>query len=167
MITKNKTEVTKDFKQKSILITREFNAPVAMVWRAFTEKELLEQWWAPAPWKAETKSMNFKVGGYWLYAMVGPANEKHWGRMNYIAINPHKYFELEDAFCDENGTVNPELPASKGKTVFTEIPNGTRVEFKMSYPTESDLKKIVEMGFEQGITACFDQLDELFEKKKI
>lgn len=167
MITKSKTEVIKDLKQKSILIAREFNAPLAAVWRAFTESKLLDQWWGPAPWRAETKSMDFKVGGYWLYAMVSPENEKHWGRMNYTAITLHKYFELEDGFCDENGKMNPELPVSKGKTAFIEIPNGTRVEFKVTYPTEADLQKIVEMGFEQGITACLDQLEELFDKKKI
>jgi uncharacterized protein YndB with AHSA1/START domain len=163
----NKTQVIKDLKAKSILISREFKAPLENVWRAYSESELLDQWWGPAPWRAETKFMNFSPGGYWLYAMVGPSNEKHWGRMNYIAINHHKSFDLEDVFCDENGNVNHELPASKGKTVFTKTIDGTRVEFRMIYPTESDLQKIIEMGFEQGITVCFDQLDELFKQNKI
>ncbi|MBA2745862.1 MAG: hypothetical protein H0U44_06530 [Flavisolibacter sp.] len=39
----NKTEVKKDFKEKSVLVSREFEAPVADVWRAFTESELLDQ----------------------------------------------------------------------------------------------------------------------------
>lgn len=167
MSTTNKTNVVKDFKEKSVLVSREFNAPVELVWRAYTESELLEKWWAPAPWRAETKSMNFTVGGYWLYAMVSPENQKHWGRMNYLAIQPKEYFELEDAFCDENGNVNPELPASKGKNVFTKTPGGTRVDFKMIYATEEDLQKIVEMGFEQGITMCMDQLEELLRQNKI
>jgi uncharacterized protein YndB with AHSA1/START domain len=164
---KEKTQIFKNFKEKSILVSREFNAPLNLVWRAFTESELLDQWWAPAPWRAETKSMNFSVGGYWLYAMVSPENQKHWGRMNYLDINHLSSFDLEDFFCDEEGIINPELPASKGKNVFTETTNGTRVEFRMIYPTESDLQKIVEMGFEQGISMCFDQLEEMLINNKI
>jgi uncharacterized protein YndB with AHSA1/START domain len=63
--------------------------------------------------------------------------------------------------------VNTELPVSKGRMAFTETTNGTRVEFKMIYPSEADLQKIVEMGFEQGITMCLDQLEDLFANNKI
>jgi uncharacterized protein YndB with AHSA1/START domain len=163
----NKTQVLKNLKAKSIQISREFNAPLETVWRAYTEKEILDQWWAPHPWRAETKHMNFVPGGYWLYAMVSPENQKHWGRMNYLAITHHQSFELEDGFCDEEGTINPELPVSKGSNVFTKTNSGTLVEFKMTYATEEDLQKIVEMGFEQGITACLDQLEKLLAQNKI
>lgn len=163
----NKTQVFKDLKAKSILVAREFNAPLHLVWRAYTESELLDQWWGPAPWRAETKHMDFSVGGYWLYAMVSPENEKHWGRMNYLAIDPMKSFEIEDGFCDENGNLNEQLPVSKGQTVFTVTPGGTRVEFQMTYATEADVQKIVEMGFEQGISICLDQLEALFNQNKI
>jgi len=163
----NKTQVIKDLKEKSILVSREFNAPITDVWRAFTESELLDQWWAPAPWRAETKSMNFSVGGFWLYAMINPENQQHWGRMNYLAIDYLKSYDAEDCFCDEEGNINPDLPVSKGKNVFTETNTGTRVEFKLIYPTEADLQKIVEFGFEQGITICFDQLETLFTLNKI
>lgn len=163
----NKTNIAKDFQEKSIVLSREFNAPLADVWRAFTESKLLDQWWGPSPWRAETKSQDFKPGGFWLYAMVGPEDQRHWARMNYIAINHHKNFEIEDVFCDENGVVNHELPVSTGNNSFTQIPGGTRVEFKMLYPTEAALQTIVDMGFEQGIAICFDQLDDLFENNKI
>lgn len=167
METKNKTQIIKDIKEKSILISREFDAPLANVWRAFTESELLDKWWAPKPWRAETKVLKFTVGGYWIYAMVSPEGEKHWGRMNYISIDHHKNFTIEDAFCDENGNFNKELPASTGKISFTSTQNGSRVDFKMFYQTESDLQKIVEMGFEQGISATLDYLENLFTQNEI
>ncbi len=161
------TQVIKDLKEKSILVSREFNAPVELVWRAFTESEILDQWWAPAPWRAETKFQDFSVGGFWLYAMVSPENEKHWGRMNYLSIDTHKNFHLEDVFCDEDGNPNLELPVSKGSNEFTATATGTLVEFKMSYSTEEQLQKIIEMGFEQGITACLEQLNQLIIHAKI
>jgi uncharacterized protein YndB with AHSA1/START domain len=163
----SKTQVIKDLKTKTFLVSREFQAPVARVWRAYTESELLEKWWAPAPWRAETKHMNFAVGGYWLYAMVSPENEKHWGRMNYLAIEPKQFFELEDAFCDEEGNQMPNLPASKGKVTFTATTQGTMVEFKTQYASESDLQAVIDMGMEQGITACLEQLAILLEKDEI
>jgi uncharacterized protein YndB with AHSA1/START domain len=162
-----KTNVVKNLKEKSILVSREFNAPIEKVWRAYTESQLLDMWWGPSPWRAETKTMNFEVGGYWLYAMVSPENEKHYGRMSYTAIEPHKFFELEDSFCDEDGVVNTDLPVSRGKTVFTETANGTLVEFKIRYQTEAEVLQLVEMGFEAGITMCIEQLVVLLKENKI
>lgn len=65
MIATHKTEIVKDLANKSLVITRDFSAPVAKVWKAWTESKLLDQWWAPKPWKTETKSMDFRNGGYW------------------------------------------------------------------------------------------------------
>jgi uncharacterized protein YndB with AHSA1/START domain len=167
MATTPKTLVVKDLEEKSILVSRTFSAPLEKVWRAYTEIELLEQWWAPKPWKAETKTMDFSIGGHWLYAMVGPENEKHWGRMDYTAITPHLSFEIKDSFCDEEGNVNSSLPVSTGTIVFTPTASGTLVEFKMFYSNEKEIETMIEMGFEQGITACLEQLEMLFEEKKI
>ena len=161
----NKTEVIKNFKEKSIIVSREFDAPIEKVWQAYTDSTLLDQWWGPAPWRAETKKMNFKPGGYWLYAMVSPEGQKHWARMNYIAIDPLSGFDIEDGFCDEEGNLNSDLPVSRGRMSFSKTIDGTRVEFKMTYANETDVQKIVEMGFEQGITVCLDQLEHLLKRQ--
>jgi uncharacterized protein YndB with AHSA1/START domain len=161
----NKTEVIKNFKEKTIIVSREFDAPIEKVWQAYTDSSLLDQWWGPSPWRAETKRMNFKPGGYWLYAMVGPGGERHWARMNYIAIDHLKGYDIEDVFCDEDGNLNTDLPVSRGRMSFVKTVNGTRVDFKMIYASETDVQKIVEMGFEQGITVCLDQLEELLKKQ--
>lgn len=156
-----KTLVVKDLATKTIRVSREFSAPLADVWRAYTDSALLDQWWGPAPWRAETRRMTFEPGGHWLYAMVGPGNERHWGRMNYLAIDFHRSIAIEDVFCDEEGTVDASLPASRGQILFTETATGTRVDFNMTYASEADVLKLVEMGFEQGITACLEQLARL------
>ena len=162
-----KTLVVKDLEEKTILVSSTFSAELEKVWRAYTENELLEQWWAPKPWKAETKRMDFSVGGHWLYAMVGPENEKHWGRMDYTAITPQLSFEIKDSFCDEEGNVNTSFPVATGIIVFTKTASGTLVEFKMFYSNEKEIETMIEMGFEQGITACIEQLEMLFQENKI
>ena len=167
MESETKTQVVKDLNRKTLVVTREFNAPLKDVWRAFTEPAILDQWWGPLPWKARTKYMDFSPGGYWLYSMVGPDHQLHWARMNYLGIDYLKGYDVEDCFCNEEGVVNKELPISKGKTQFNKATQGTRVEFSVTYPTEADLNKIVEMGMVEGITICYEQLDGLFAGKKI
>lgn len=159
-----KTKIKRDLEDKSITVSREFKAPLEMVWRAYTEEEFLNQWWGPSPWKVETKSMDFREGGYWHYAMVGPENQKHWARMNYIKINKHQKFNVEDLFCDETGNIDGKLPTSKGEAVFTKTESGTNVDFKLKYPTQEAMNQIIEMGFEQGISQCSDQLEVLLSK---
>lgn len=162
----DKTQVTRDLETNSILVSREFDGPLELIWKTFTESELLDQWWGPAPWKSETKFINFSVGGYWLYSLVGPKNERHWGKMSYLSIDANKSFHFEDAFCDENGNGNAELPLSKGSVFFTATIAGTLVEFRMTYGTEEQLLKIIELGFERGITTCMAQLNRLIQNLK-
>ena len=83
----NKTAYTKDLEHNRVVVEREFQAGIDRVWRAWTESEQLDQWWGPKPYKAETKSMDFRVGGAWLYSMVGPEGERHWGREDFLSIS--------------------------------------------------------------------------------
>jgi len=158
----NKTQLVKDIPAKKITVTREFDAPVADVWRAWTEKELLEQWWAPKPWRAESKDMDFRNGGHWLYAMVGPEGEKHWARIDFKAIDPGKSFEAQDTFTDENGKPNSDLPGMHWKNTFEASAKGTKVTVELKFASESDLQKIMEMGFEQGFAMALENLDHYF-----
>src|SRR5690606_40261776 len=81
-------EIVKDAAQKKIFIKREFNAELEKVWQAWTTAELLDEWWAPKPWKARTKSLDFREGGKWFYAMVGPDGSESWVRMDIITVSP-------------------------------------------------------------------------------
>ena len=56
-------DFTVDKTSNTVLVNREFDADLSLVWDAFTKQEILDQWWAPEPWKAKTKFMNFEVGG--------------------------------------------------------------------------------------------------------
>lgn len=159
MNTKNELQIVKDLKNKKITVTRHFNATADLVWRAWTESALLDQWWAPKPWKAETKIMQFKVGGYWLYAMVGPDGSRHWSKVNYIEINPNKSFESTDCFCDEHGNTNNSLPGMNWKNEFKPSKDGTDVIIRITFSSEADLEKLVEMGFETGFTLSLSNLE--------
>jgi uncharacterized protein YndB with AHSA1/START domain len=149
---------------KKIRVEREFAAPLARVWAAWTEKEILDRWWAPKPWKAETKVMDFKVGGHWLYAMVGPDGTEHWCRADYKSIIPLKSYTGLDAFCDNNGNINQEFPRSEWTNEFKENGKSTIVYVEIKYQNLADLEKIIEMGMKEGFTAALENLDEIFSK---
>src|SRR5688500_9690279 len=134
----NSIKITKDPATKKITIDRYFEAPLGQVWSAWTESELLDQWWAPNPWQAETKTMDFKPGGYWLYVMVGPDGTKHWARVNFITIDHNKSFSAEDFFCDDLGNKNEALPTMKWKNDFRADGAGTRVTVEILFDSISD-----------------------------
>jgi uncharacterized glyoxalase superfamily protein PhnB/uncharacterized protein YndB with AHSA1/START domain len=149
-----------DKENNQIKVERSFNAPIDLVWAAWTESEILDQWWAPKPWVAKTKSMDFREGGHWLYAMVGPNNEKHWSRADYIKITPEKFFSSLDGFCDEEGTPNMSLPRNKWENSFSDQGHETIVNILLSFDTLKDLEKIIAMGFKEGFTAGLENLDQ-------
>ena len=87
------TEITKDEANKKLFVVREFEAPLDLVWKAWTDSKLLDKWWAPKPWQARTQSMDFREGGSWLYSMVGPEGDQSFCRCDYFTIIPEKIIQ--------------------------------------------------------------------------
>jgi PhnB protein len=154
-----------DKENNEILVERSFNAPLGIVWAAWTEAEILDQWWAPKPWKAETKYMDFREGGHWLYAMVGPEGEKHWSRVDYVTISPQKSFTTFDGFCHEEGSLNDELPNNKWEVNFSDRGESTLVHVRLIFDSFEDLETIIQMGFQEGFTAGLENLDQYIASK--
>ncbi|OEK01049.1 ATPase [Roseivirga sp. 4D4] len=145
---------------KNVLtVKRTFNADLNAVWRAWTEAELLDQWWAPSPWQSKTKSMDFKESGQRLYAMVGPEGEEHWGLTTYKSIQAQVEFSGEDAFCDSEGNVNDAFPVAEFHNHFVAQSTGTSVTIITKYASEEHLKQVIEMGMKEGLNMAFDSLE--------
>ncbi|HEX5624812.1 MAG TPA: SRPBCC domain-containing protein [Saprospiraceae bacterium] len=151
-----------DKEKYQIHVEREFAAAVDLVWTAWTEPKWLDQWWAPKPWKTETKTMDFREGGHWLYAMRGPEGETHWCRADYKSIYPQKSFSGLDAFCDDMGTVNPSFPRSAWNVDFQPSGESTRVNILIQFDSLADLETNIQMGFKEGFTAALENLDAIF-----
>lgn len=154
-----------DKENSTVRVKREFAAPKDHVWSAWTEPKILDQWWAPRPWKAKTKKMEFKAGGQRLYAMVGPEGEEHWALADYTSISPKTNFKFLDAFCDSEGTINPDFSRSDWNVDFTAQDGTTLVDISIKHQNLADLEKIIEMGFKEGFTMAMEGLDELFSSQ--
>ena len=152
-------DFTVDKTTKTVLITREFDAELSLVWDAFTKPEILDQWWAPKPWASKTKVMNFEVGGRRFYAMVSPEGLERWSVQKYTSISPKTNFKYLNAFADADE--NPELPGSDWDLNFSEQNGTTKVNITIYNESLERMDKMIEMGFQGGFTMTLNYLEEL------
>ncbi len=155
-----------DKQNNTITVKKAFDAAVPLVWQAYTDSEILDKWWAPKPWKARTKRMDFREGGQWLYAMVGPNGEEHWSIANYLKVADQQSFTAQDGFTDSEGNLNKDMPQSTWDTDFKAEDDHTVVTFNIKYPDLKDLEATIEMGFKDGLAMAAKGLDEYFASLK-
>ena len=153
-------------EDKSITVERSFNAPLAAVWSAWTEADILCKWWAPRPWECIIQSLDFRVGGSWRYYMQGPEGDRHYCRFDYTAVKPKSSFSGFDGFCDEHGTPIDAMPRMNWENNFNAQDGSTVVRVQIGFNSEEDLEKITAMGFKEGFTQGLDQLEELLASNK-
>ena len=112
-------DFTVDKETCTIHVTREFAADLDLVWDAFTNAEILDQWVGPKPYRVQTKEMDFRVGGRWLYTMVNAENVSmgRYSLAEFIEIQPKSSFTTKNSFSDENGN-----PINSGFTFSITIP---------------------------------------------
>lgn len=145
----------------TIVVNREYDGARQLVWDCHTKAEYLDQWFAPKPLTTQTKHMDFRAGGYWHYAMVTPDGQKFWNRLDYHTINPIDGYTAKDGFCDESGTVNPDMPQADWDVAFADSGARTLVTTVVRYGSAEKLQAVIDMGMEAGIASTMERLDEL------
>jgi uncharacterized protein YndB with AHSA1/START domain len=149
-----------DKSTKTVFIDREFNAALSLVWNAFTKQEMLDQWWAPAPYLSKTIRMDFREGGRRFYAMVSPDGvEIGWHIQDYTSISPETNFKFLSVFADKDE--NPFLPGSDWDLNFSEQAGITKVSITIYNDSLERMEKMIEMGFKEGFTATLNELATL------
>lgn len=146
---------------RSITVERSFNASLDPVWAAWTEADILCQWWAPKPYVCVVTGLDFREGGRWSYYMQGPEGDRHHCFFDYTSVKPKTSFSGTDGFCDEQGVINTEMPRMTWTSSFSESDGRTLVSIRIDLDSAEDLEKIITMGFKEGFTQGLDQLDAL------
>lgn len=146
-----------DKATKTVVVTKEFDAERSLVWAAFTQVELLDQWWAPGPYASRTKDMEFKVGGRRFYAMVSPEGVERWSLQHYTSISPETHFKYTSVFADADGT--PHWPGSEWDLTFTEANGRTTVTVSIHNESLERMEQMIAMGFKEGFTMILHELD--------
>ena len=160
---KREAVFSKDLQNKTITVVRDFNAPLDLVWKAWTDSDILDEWWAPRPWKAVTKSMDFRAGGRWLYFMKGPDGNGTWCGVDFTSVQPQTGYTSSVSFCDEAGNKNTEFPVMEWRNEFSERGGVTTVRVEIRFAKEADMQTIIAMGFEEGFKMGLGNLDEYLE----
>jgi uncharacterized protein YndB with AHSA1/START domain len=156
-------DFTVNKETKTVTIVREFAAPLADVWDAFTKHELIDQWIAPAPMTAKTKYQDFKVGGKRFYAMVSPEGQEHWAIQTYTSITPKTNFKMYNAFADKDE--NPQLPGSEWDHTFSGQNGKTKVTIVIYNESLERMERILD-GFTQGMKMALSNLEKLLASQK-
>jgi uncharacterized protein YndB with AHSA1/START domain len=97
----------KKTKGSELLITRTFDAPRELVWKAWTEPERVKRWWGPEGFTSPFCRIDLRVGGTYLYCMQSPEGREYWSTGVYREIVPPKRIVCTDSFSDEKGNVVP------------------------------------------------------------
>jgi len=124
----NKSKVGKA-PEKEIRLTRLYDAPIKMVWDAWTDEKQVSQWWGPRGFTITTHSKDLKPGGHWHYTMHGPDGVDY--------INKTKYFEVEkySRLVYDHGGNDEQKPLFRVTALFTEVKGKTQLDMTMAHST--------------------------------
>lgn len=135
------------------VLTRVFDAPVSLVWRAFTENEHLAKWSAPRGYTIPRSEGDLRVGGRWRCCMRDPDGGEHWLGGVYREIVPHKLLSMTHAWDDESGRPGRQTIVT---VRFEDLGNRTRVTLEQT-GFDSDESRD---GHRGGWSECLDLLAE-------
>ena len=146
-------------------LTRLLSAPPALVWRCWTEPELICQWFCPKPWSVSEAIVDLRAGGRFFTLMNGPAGEKVPNEGSFLEVVPQRKLVFTDIFGADYAPVAVPLSGAglSFAAILTFAPegSGTRYRAVVRHRSPEDAESHRKMGFHEGWGAAADQLEEL------
>lgn len=168
----DKTKVTKDFDNNTLIIERTFNAPRERVWDAYADPVQFCAWWGPEGWETTVKEFNFTPGGKNHYCMKCVDknqgewfNQESWSMMVFEQVDKPASFTYKDYFSDADGTLNEEMPTTVTTMSFTEADGKTTMVGRSVVESKEQLEQLVNMGMIEGMASTLDKLEKFVETK--
>lgn len=157
--------------EKELTITRDFDAPREVVWKAWTDQDMFMQWWGPKDFTAPVSKIDLRVGGEYFNCMRSPDGQDFCSKGVYREIVEPERLVTTDSFADKEGNrvsatyygLSSDFPMEMQIMVTFEEQNGkTKLIVK-----HSDISKLSETelnDMQQGWKESFDKLAELLAK---
>jgi uncharacterized protein YndB with AHSA1/START domain len=130
-----------------MVVTRVFDAPRELVWKAWTDPKYVMQWWGPKGFTSPFCEMDFRVGGKFRCCMKAPDGQEFWNGVEYHEIVPHEKIVSSLWFADaqgnkveaaEYGIEHEAIENAYDVTLFEDLGNGqTKLTFIGNEPLES------------------------------
>lgn len=145
-----------DLTNRTLTIEKTFDAPLKLVWKAWTESEQIVKWWAPQGMNMTVVEHNFEVGGKWKFSMPMPDGSEFISEGTYKEITEFKKIVTSADFrpMTENVELIAEFEADGDTTKFT---------FSVVHETPEYCKQQEEMGFYNGWGSAFERLAHMVE----
>jgi len=147
---------------RELVLTRLINAPREKVYRAWTQPELLKQWFAPKPYTTPIVEMDVRPGGSAYFVMRGPDGKDLPNRGVYLEVVPNEKLVSTDAYV--TAWEPSEKPFMTLILTFEDEGGKTRYTARVRHWTVADREAHEKMGFHQGWGLCTDQLEALVAK---
>lgn len=157
----NLTKIAAEPGKQEIIITREFDAPRELVFKAFTDQLLYVQWIGPRGLTTTIETFEPRNGGSWRFIQKDAnGNEFAFHGVNHEVLSPERIigtFEFEG--LPEKGHVLLETSR------FEELPNNrTKLVSQSVFQSVADRDGMIQSGMEEGVNDSYDRLDELLKK---
>jgi uncharacterized protein YndB with AHSA1/START domain len=143
---------------EQILITREFDAPKHLVYKAWTTPELVKQWWSGHRGSVTSAEIDLRVGGTWRYVMIATGGFEVAFHGEYREIVENERIVTTEVYegapgGDDNPVVNV--------ITFTEVDGRTRLELLTQCPSKEIRDIIIDSGMEGGMQEAMDKLEQV------
>ena len=147
-------------RENEIHLSRVYEAPVQVVWDAFTDPEQAAQWWGPRGFTLTNHSKDLRVGGIWHYTMHGPDGTDYPNKALYHEVEQYRKLVYDHGATDER------KPLFRVTVVFQDLGDRTGMEMTMAFPTPEQAAQSRKMIKEAGGNSTWDRLAEYLEKER-
>jgi uncharacterized protein YndB with AHSA1/START domain len=143
---------------EQILITREFDAPKHLVYKAFTTPELVKRWWGSERGEVTIAEIDLRVGGSWRYVMVSSEGFEVAFHGEYREIVPDERIVSTEIYeIPDQG----DSPPTVNTATFTETDGRTTLEVLVQCPSKELRDTIIDSGMEGGMQESYDALERV------
>jgi uncharacterized protein YndB with AHSA1/START domain len=146
---------------EQILITREFDAPKHLVYKAFTTPELVKRWWHANRGEMTIAEIDLQVGGKWRYVMVADGGIEVGFHGEYREIVPNERIVSTEVFEGLPEGVSKEEGATVNTATFIEAHGRTTVTILVQAANKVSRDAIIESGMEAGLQDAMDLLEQV------
>jgi uncharacterized protein YndB with AHSA1/START domain len=147
--------------EDQILITREFDAPKHLVYKAFTTPELVKRWWNAKRGEVTIAEIDLRVGGAWRYVMVADGGLEVGFHGEYREIVPNERIVSTEIYEGLPEGVSEEEGATVNTATFTEAEGRTTLTILVQAPSKVTRDAIIDSGMEAGMQDAMDLLEEV------
>jgi uncharacterized protein YndB with AHSA1/START domain len=146
--------------EKQILITREFDAPRQLVYKAWTTPELVERWWHAKRGRVTLVEIDLRAGGTWRYVMVADDGTEVGFHGEYREVVPGERIVSTEVYEGLPPGIPEEQAATVNTVTFSEANGRTLLTLLIEAPNSTSRDAIIESGMELGLQDALDLLDE-------